>query len=153
MKMVPTPIFCRRTTLPLASLSPTWRPPLSFTIGAPAHRVSPVCRNVRPGPCGRILRLPSRQRSILKQLLSATAIPPCMTLACNHLYVAVLVPCYNEEPTIQTVIEDFCAALPGRQAGAVVRQERAAGEGKTSSGECSPTLRQMSVIVGWRCHL
>jgi glycosyltransferase involved in cell wall biosynthesis len=61
--------------------------------------------------------------------------------------IAVLVPCYNEEAAIATVVEDFRAALPGadiyvydnnskdqtaaraRQAGAVVRNESRQGKG------------------------
>jgi glycosyltransferase involved in cell wall biosynthesis len=61
--------------------------------------------------------------------------------------IAVLVPCYNEEAAIATVVEDFRAALPGadiyvydnnskdqtaaraREAGAVVRNESRQGKG------------------------
>jgi glycosyltransferase involved in cell wall biosynthesis len=61
--------------------------------------------------------------------------------------IAVLVPCYNEEAAIATVVEDFHAALPGadiyvydnnskdqtaaraREAGAVVRNESRQGKG------------------------
>jgi glycosyltransferase involved in cell wall biosynthesis len=64
-----------------------------------------------------------------------------------ELQIAVLVPCYNEEQTIATVIADFRAALPGaavyvydnnsadrsveaaRAAGAIVRRERHQGKG------------------------
>src|SRR5437667_60852 len=63
------------------------------------------------------------------------------------LAIAVLVPCYNEEATIETVVSDFRAALPqaviyvydnnstdrtiGRAeaAGAIVRRERRQGKG------------------------
>jgi hypothetical protein len=31
---------------------------------------------------------------------------------CSAIKIAVLIPCYNEEPTIRTVIEDFRAVLP-----------------------------------------
>lgn len=62
-------------------------------------------------------------------------------------HVAVLLPCYNEELTIKTVVEDFARELPGakiyvfdnnssdktcevaRQAGAIVRQETRQGKG------------------------
>ena len=61
--------------------------------------------------------------------------------------IAVLVPCYNEEAAIATVVRDFRAALPGatiyvydnnskdqtvaraREAGAVVRTEPRQGKG------------------------
>lgn len=61
--------------------------------------------------------------------------------------VAVLIPCYNEEATIESVVRDFSAALPdaaiyvydnnstdrtttvAERAGAVVRQERLHGKG------------------------
>ncbi len=65
----------------------------------------------------------------------------------NHPAVAVLVPCYNEEITIEKVVADFRAALPeaivyvydnnsrdntvdlARKAGAVVRKELRQGKG------------------------
>ena len=61
--------------------------------------------------------------------------------------IAVLVPCYNEEAAIATVVKDFRAALPSatvyvydnnskdqttaraREAGAVVRNEQRQGKG------------------------
>ena len=62
--------------------------------------------------------------------------------------IAVLVPCYNEEAAIATVVRDFRAALPGRgrsmsmttirsdqtvararEAGAIVRSEQRQGKG------------------------
>lgn len=65
----------------------------------------------------------------------------------NGIRIAVLVPCYNEEAAIGTVVRDFHAALPeatvfvydnnsrdrtvevAREAGAVVRSERLQGKG------------------------
>ena len=61
--------------------------------------------------------------------------------------IAVLLPCYNEEPTIGKVVRDFRAALPeaevyvydnnstdrtaevAREAGAIVRREPVQGKG------------------------
>jgi glycosyltransferase involved in cell wall biosynthesis len=66
-------------------------------------------------------------------------------IAQSRLYVAVLVPCYNEERAIAQVVADFRAALPqahvfvydnnstdgavAKQAGAVVRRETHQGKG------------------------
>ena len=65
----------------------------------------------------------------------------------TDLDIAVLIPCYNEAATIDKVISDFRAVLPGanifvydnnssdntveiaRQAGAIVRSERNQGKG------------------------
>jgi glycosyltransferase involved in cell wall biosynthesis len=65
----------------------------------------------------------------------------------SHLRIAVLVPCYNEEAAVATVIADFRKALPAaeiyvydnnsrdrtaaiaREAGAIVRSERRQGKG------------------------
>jgi hypothetical protein len=67
--------------------------------------------------------------------------------AAGELDVAVLIPCYNEEATIELVVEEFRAALPGaaiyvydnnstdqsvmraRRAGAIVRREPQQGKG------------------------
>lgn len=68
-------------------------------------------------------------------------------IGARHLRVAVLVPCYNEEATIGTVVRDFRAALPGaaiyvfdnnstddtiavaKKAGALIRKEHQQGKG------------------------
>jgi glycosyltransferase involved in cell wall biosynthesis len=70
-----------------------------------------------------------------------------VTLVRNGVRVAVLVPCYNEAATIEKVVHDFRAALPGTEiyvydnnsqdgtaeiaarAGAIVRSERRQGKG------------------------
>jgi glycosyltransferase involved in cell wall biosynthesis len=67
--------------------------------------------------------------------------------AVDHLRVAVIVPCYNEELAVAKVVSDFAAALPqatiyvydnnskdrtaevARQAGAIVRTEKRKGKG------------------------
>lgn len=77
--------------------------------------------------------------------------------------VAVLIPCYNEAPTIAKVVEDFARELPGatvyvydnnstddtadlaRAAGAVVRHEPRQGKGNV--------VRQMFRDVEARCYL
>ena len=65
----------------------------------------------------------------------------------TQLRIAVLVPCYNEEAAVATVVADFRKALPSaeiyvydnnsrdrtasvaREAGAIVRNERRQGKG------------------------
>ena len=77
--------------------------------------------------------------------------------------IAVLIPCYNEAATIDTVVRDFRAALPeavvyvydnnstdgtgdiARAAGAVVRRERRQGKGNV--------IRTMFRDVEARCYL
>jgi glycosyltransferase involved in cell wall biosynthesis len=79
--------------------------------------------------------------------LMLSARNPVASAAENHPAVAVLVPCYNEEITIEKVVADFRAALPeaivyvydnnsrdktvdlARKAGAVVRKELRQGKG------------------------
>jgi glycosyltransferase involved in cell wall biosynthesis len=79
--------------------------------------------------------------------LMLSAPNPVASAAENHPAVAVLVPCYNEEITIEKVVADFRAALPeaivyvydnnsrdktvdlARKAGAVVRKELRQGKG------------------------
>jgi hypothetical protein len=89
-------------------------------------------------------------------------------LASSHHYagkIAVLVPCYNEESTIQTVIKDFEVALPqatiyvydnnstdrsaefARHAGAVVRQERQQGKGNVVRRMFADVEADVYVIV------
>lgn len=85
---------------------------------------------------------------------------PCPEEFCD---VAVLIPCYNEAPTIAKVVEDFARELPGatvyvydnnstdgtaklaRAAGAVVRWEPRQGKGNV--------VRQMFRDVEARCYL
>jgi glycosyltransferase involved in cell wall biosynthesis len=79
--------------------------------------------------------------------LMLSARNPVASAAENHPAVAVLVPCYNEEITIEKVVADFRAALPeaivyvydnnsrdktvdlAQKAGAVVRKELRQGKG------------------------
>jgi hypothetical protein len=89
-------------------------------------------------------------------------------LASNHRYrvkIAVLVPCYNEESTIQTVIEDFRVVLPkaiiyvydnnstdrsaerAEHAGAVVRHERQQGKGNVVRRMFADVEADVYVIV------
>jgi hypothetical protein len=72
--------------------------------------------------------------------------------------IAVLVPCFNEEPPIANVVRDFRAALPtacvyvhnnstdrtaevARSAGAVVRRDRMQGKGNVVRREHPPAFR------------
>ena len=77
--------------------------------------------------------------------------------------VAVIIPCYNEEPTVAKVVADFRAALPGaavyvydnnssdrtaelaRAAGAIVRREPRQGKGNV--------VRQMFRDIDAACYL
>lgn len=77
--------------------------------------------------------------------------------------VAVIIPCYNEEPTVAKVVADFRAALPGaavyvydnnssdrtaelaRAAGAIVRREPRQGKGNV--------VRQMFRDIDAGCYL
>jgi hypothetical protein len=89
-------------------------------------------------------------------------------LASNHhcaVKIAALVPCYNEESTIQTVIDDFRAVLPqaviyvydnnstdrsaerAQHAGAVVRHERQQGKGNVVRRMFADVEADVYVIV------
>ncbi|MDA8163859.1 MAG: glycosyltransferase family 2 protein [Desulfobacteraceae bacterium] len=91
-------------------------------------------------------------------MMSSAAAPPARR-------IAVLVPCYNEEQTVGSVVRDFRAALPGarvyvydnnsrdqtaaraREAGAIVRTERMQGKGNVMRRMFSDIEADLYVLV------
>ena len=85
--------------------------------------------------------------------------------------VAVLIPCYNEEKTVQKVVEDYRRVLPqadiyvydnnstdrtaelAAQAGAIVRREYRQGKGNVIRSSVPPDRRRLLSYDRRRRHL
>lgn len=83
----------------------------------------------------------------------------------DRIRIAVLIPCHNEAPTIEKVVRDFRAALPGasihvcdnnssdgsgelaERAGAIVRRERLPGKGNVVRRMFSDIEAEVYVLV------